>query len=145
MLPALLVAAGLCQPAAAKAQILSLRPLRPLISTVQNGGGVDTLICHDFTGDGRIDMAFTVFSGGTAGDTAWVVLRRAGAGWRVAFRHLDAYKVGLTRAGSDLVESMPVYRRNDPNCCPTGGFDHRRLRWNGRTFVVLRGWHGRSR
>jgi hypothetical protein len=144
MLPALLAAAGLCQPSLAKAQILSLRPLRPLVSTVRYGGGVDTLICRDLTGDGKLDMAFTVFSGGTAGDTAWVVLRQSGEGWRVAFRQLDVYKVGLTRAGRDLVESMPVYRRNDANCCPSGGFDHRRLHWNGRTFVVVRAWHDRK-
>ena len=144
VLPLALLAASLCGPAVAKAQVLSQPALRPLVDTVRYGGGVDTLICHDFTGDGRVDMAFTIFSGGTAGDTAWVVLRRTSTGWRVAYRQLSAYKVALTRAGSDLVETQPVYRKNDPNCCPSGGFDHRRLRWNGRTFAAVRSWHDRS-
>jgi len=134
----------LCQPAVAKAQVTSQRALRPLVPIVQNGGGVDTLICRDLTGDGRGDLAFTVFSGGTAGDIAWVVLRRTPTGWRVAYFRRNAYKVGLRRVGSDLVESQPVYRTNDPNCCPTGGFDHRRFRWNGRALVVVRRWHDRS-
>jgi hypothetical protein len=135
----------LCQPAVAEAQVLSQRALRPLVPIVLNGGGVDTLICHDLTGDGRSDMAFTIFSGGTAGDIAWVVLRRTAAGgWRVVSFQRNAYKVGLRRVGVDLVESQPVYRTNDPNCCPTGGFDHRRFRWNGRALAVVRRWHDRS-
>ena len=36
---------------------------------------------------------------------------------------------------------QPVYRRNDPNCCPTGGFDHTLYRWNGRKLVVDRTFH----
>ena len=141
MLPALLLAVGLCQPAVAKQQVLTQMSLRPLVATVLNGGGVATLLCGDFTRDGRLDMTFTVFSGGTAGDTAWVALRRTPTGWRVAHRELQVYKVGLRRAGDDLVETQPVYRKNDPNCCPTGGFDHRRFHWNGRAFVVVRSWH----
>jgi hypothetical protein len=144
MLPLALLAASLCSPAAARAQVLAQPALRPLVATVENGGGVDTLICHDFDGDGRVDMAFTVFSGGTAGDTAWVALRRTATGWTIAYRRLQVYKVVLRRAGSDLVETQPVYLKGDPNCCPTGGFDHRRLRWNGATLAVVRTWHDRS-
>jgi hypothetical protein len=145
MLPLVLAAVGLCQPAVAKQQVLAQRQLRPLVATVLNGGGVDRLICHDLTGDGRVDMAFTVFSGGTAGDTAWVVMRKTARGWTVGFAELHAYKVGLSRRGASLVESQPVYRKDDPNCCPTGGFDHRRLRWTGRRFAIVRAWHDTSR
>ena len=89
-------------------------------------------------------MAFTIFSGGTAGDTAWVVLRRTANGWRVAFKDLQTYKVRLQKAGADLVETTPVYLQDDPNCCPAGGFDHRRFRWSGRAFAVVRSWHTTS-
>ena len=144
MLPALLVAVGLCQPAVAKQQVLAQPALRPLVATVLNGGGVDTLLCGDFTRDGRVDMAFTVFSGGTAGDTAWVVLQRTRSGWRVAFKDLRTYKVRVQRTGTELVETTPVYGQDDPNCCPSGGFDHRRFRWNGRALAVVRSWHTKS-
>jgi hypothetical protein len=134
---------GSCSAAAAKKAILatpSLGSLRPYLAKGA-GGGVDGLICHDFTRDGVPDMATAVFSGGTAGDIAWVAFRRAGHAWVLAQKQLSLYKVGLFLRGGDLVDSQPVYRRNDPNCCPTGGFDHRRFHWNGRRLALVRRWH----
>jgi hypothetical protein len=133
-----------CSIAAARSAILQAPALRELAPTVRNGGGPDTLICHDLTGDGVPELAVTVFSGGTAGDIAWVVFRRSSGRWRVAYAQLKAYKVGLFRVGGDLVESQPIYRANDPNCCPSGGFRHRRFHWNGTTFRVVRTWHDGS-
>jgi hypothetical protein len=130
-----------CTRAAAKAAMLASPALRQVWPTLRLGGAVDTLICHDFTRDGARDMAATVFSGGTAGDIAWVVFRQRAGRWLLALRQFQVYKVGLFRVGSDLVESTPVYRKNDPNCCPTGGFDHRRFHWNGARFVVAKRWH----
>jgi hypothetical protein len=89
-------------------------------------------------------MAATVFSGGTAGDTAWVLFRKVRGRWRLAYSVLQTYKVGLARDGDDLVETTPVYRNDDPNCCPTGGFDHRRFRWSGSQLEVVRSWHDRK-
>jgi hypothetical protein len=132
-----------CTPAAAKTAILAAPALKSLRAYLAKGagGGVDSLICHDLTGDGAADMAATIFSGGTAGDIAWVVFRRSHDKWVLALRQFDLYKVGLLRVGADLVDSQPVYRKNDPNCCPTGGFDHRRFHWNGARFLVVRRWH----
>jgi hypothetical protein len=86
----------------------------------------------------------TLASGGTAGDIAWAAFQRAGKGWRLVASNADAYKVDLHRAGADLIESQPVYRRTDPNCCPTGGFDHRRFHWNGTRLAAIRVWHDRK-
>ena len=132
----MLAASQPCTLHAARQALLAAPALRSLRSTVEHGGGPDTLICHDLTGDGADDMAVTVFSGGTAGDIAWAVFRPTGAGWKLAYARLHAYKVGLYHNGRDLIESEPIYRPGDPNCCPTGGFERRRLSWNGRTFVV---------
>jgi hypothetical protein len=104
---------------------------------------VDRVLCHDFTRDGRVDLAVTIASGGTAGDIGFVVFRATAAGWRVALAR-NGYKLGLFRQGGDLAGSQPIYRKNDPNCCPTGGFDHTRYHWNGARFVVARSWHTRS-
>jgi hypothetical protein len=84
-----------------------------------------------------------VDSGGTAGDIGWVVLVRTHTGWRLALAR-SGYKLGIFRVGSDLASSQPVYRKNDPNCCPTGGFDHTRWHWNGKRFVRIRAWHTKS-
>ena len=140
----MLAAPPACTIAAARAAILQAPALRELAPTVRNGGGPDTLICHDLTGDGVSELAVTVFSGGTAGDIAWVVYRRSSGRWRLAYTQLQVYKVGLFRVVGDLVDSQPIYRANDPNCCPSGGFGHGRFHWNGTTFRVVRTWHDAS-
>ena len=48
------------------------------------------------------------------------------------------------RKGGDLVSTQPIYRKEDPNCCPTGGFDHERWHSNGSRFVRIRLWHTKS-
>ena len=105
--------------------------------------GVGKVLCHDFTRDGRADMAVTIFSGGSAGDVAWLVFRRTDTRWRLALRRLHLYKLYLRRAGDGLVETQPFYRRDDANCCPTGGYDHVRFQWKKGRFVVVRRWHSR--
>lgn len=104
---------------------------------------VSFAICFDFTRDGRRDIAFTVYSGGTAGDIAWVVLVRQPSTWQVA-AFGGGYKLGLARIRSDVVVTQPVYKKSDPNCCPTGGFDHQAYRWNGVRFALVRSWHNKS-
>ena len=128
-----------CSRAVAKAAIVRARPHIPSLANgtmLVTPGMADALICFDFTGDGRTDLAVTVASGGTAGDIGWFVLVRTRTGWRVALTQ-GGYKVGLFRLGRDLVDSQPVYRKNDPNCCPTGGFDHTRFRYVGHRFVAV--------
>src|SRR5438128_1680586 len=65
------------------------------------------------------------------------------AGWRVGLKG-GGYKLGLSRAGGDPVVSQPIYKKNDPNCCPTGGFDHVRYHWNGTRFAKARAWHTKA-
>jgi len=134
-----------CSVAAARDAVrASTLPASFKAIALQKNAGVDRVICHDLTGDGRVDMAATVFSGGTAGDVAWVLFRRTSSGWSLAFQRLEVYKVGLFLRGTDLVESQPIYGKNDPNCCPTGGFDHIQVHWNGTRFVISRRWHTKT-
>ncbi|HEX3456102.1 MAG TPA: hypothetical protein VHS03_15880 [Gaiellaceae bacterium] len=135
-----------CTRATASAAIRATKPHAPSLaggSVVVTPNEVDGLICVDFTRDGRTDLAFTVASGGTAGDLAWVALARTASGWRVVHAQ-GGYKLGLYRVGTDLVDSQPVYEKKDPNCCPTGGFDHTRWHWNGTRLVLVRSYHTSS-
>jgi hypothetical protein len=135
-----------CGPATARAAIKSTHLRLKLLGDTAEPvapASADQVICFDFTRDGRLDLAVSIASGGTAGDIGFVVFRRTATGWRVALSGAG-YKLGLARVGGDLVESQPVYRKNDPNCCPSGGFDHRRFHWNGARFVVIRAWHTKS-
>jgi hypothetical protein len=139
-------AAPACTLPQARAAVASAKPRIPgpangLVTVAP--GSVDRVICFDFTRDGRTDLAMTVASGGTAGDIGWLVLRRTGAGWRLALGR-NGYKVGIVRLGGDVADTQPVYRSGDPNCCPTGGFDHQRYHWSGSSFVVVRTWHTKT-
>ena len=133
-------------PAAAKRAVAAVNLRMKLLGDAPvrvDPASVDQVTCRDFTRDGRTDLAFTIASGGTAGDIGFAVLRRTPAGgWQVVLAR-SGYKLGLSRLGGDLVSSQPIYRKNDPNCCPTGGFDHTRFHWNGSRFVVARTWHTR--
>jgi hypothetical protein len=135
-----------CNLATARAAIASTHLRMTLLgdsATRVDPKSADEVLCFDFTRDGRRDLAVTIASGGTAGDIGFAVFRRAAGGWRVALAR-SGYKLGLFRAGGDVVSSQPIYRKNDPNCCPSGGFDHTRFHWNGVRFVVARSWHTRS-
>jgi hypothetical protein len=88
-------------------------------------------------------MAVSLFSGGTAGDVGWLFFVSDGARWRLA-RSGSGYKLGVFRSGSGLLEVQPVYRRTDPNCCPTGGFDQTLYLWRGGRLVAARSWHTKT-
>ena len=42
----------------------------------------------------------------------------------------------LSLKGGKLVESFPLYREGDANCCPTGGGREIHFRWSGSAFEV---------
>jgi hypothetical protein len=133
----------LCSYTVATHQLYAQPRLHAVAAVAPAGGGANQLICHDLDGDGAVDMAFSVASGGTAGNQWWIALRHAGGRWRVV--HVgNGYKLGISRTGRDVVVEQPVFRKNDANCCPSGGFDHVRWRWNGRTLAAVRRWHTRS-
>jgi len=136
----MIVATPPCTAAAARATIAHARLKVQMLSDSPSRvdpASVDTVVCVGGT------MAVTIASGGTAGDIGFVLFRRTPAGWRVALAR-GGYKLGLFRAGGDIVVSQPVYGKNDPNCCPTGGFDHVRYRWSGTRFTVARAYHTKS-
>jgi hypothetical protein len=132
-----------CTVLAARAGILSSNlPRRvKLDAGGKYGGGVDKLICRDFTRDGRKDMVATVLSGGTAATEAWVLFRAKKQGWKLAFRRTGLYKAGVKAKGRAVVESDPVFQTNDQNCCPTGGYDHRRYSWRRGRMQLAHTWH----
>jgi hypothetical protein len=110
--------------------LINLGKLTP--QDVDNGTGVDLVRCGDVTGDGRADAVFTVFSGGTAGDTRFGVVRAGSEDGLVLYK--QAYKVGIARVNSRAFEILqPHYAGDDPNCCPSS-FRKTRYSWTGSRF-----------
>ncbi len=134
-----------CNAAAARAVVKSSRLTMPASQSISgeayriSPSDVGGTICLSLAG-GKRGMVVTVASGGTAGDIAWAAYVGGPTGWKLSLVR-GGYKLGLVRKGGDLVETNPVYEANDPNCCPSGGFVHRRWNWNGARFVAVRAWH----
>jgi len=135
-------AAGACSRAAAEAAIAQAKPRLALVGdrVLIEPGQAGRVLCFDATGDGRVDMVVSLASGGTAGDVGWLLFVPSASRWRLAGSG-TGYKLVLRRSGSMLEVVQAVYRSHDPNCCPTGGFDHTLLRWSGGRLVVERAWH----
>ena len=95
------------------------------------GRAVALVRCGDVTNDGAADAVFTVYSGGTAGDTNFGVLR---GGSRELVLYRQGYKIGLDRRNRrSFAVIQPNYRRTDANCCPSS-FRIRRYTWTGSRF-----------
>src|ERR1700750_3077724 len=107
--------AAACSRAAARAAIAQTKPRLALIAdkVLITPHQADAVLCFDVTGDGRNDLAVSLFSGGTAGDVGWLVFVPEGARWRLAGSG-SGYKLRLLRAGSRLEVVQPVYRKKDP-------------------------------
>src|SRR5262249_54100299 len=115
-----------CNLAVAKAVVRSSRLTVPASQSISgepyriSPADLGGTICIPLPG-GKKAMVVTVASGGTAGDIDWAVYVSSGKGWQLSLIR-GGYKLGLVRKGSDIVETNPVYKKNDPNCCPSGGF-----------------------
>jgi hypothetical protein len=102
---------------------------------------LDGAFCVHLPG-GKIGLVVTVGSGGTAGDVDWAVFLPGPSGYRAVLIR-GGYKLGLVVNNGDIVETDPIYKKTDANCCPSS-FVHARWHWNGSKFVVVRTWHDKQ-
>ena len=92
-----------------------------------------TSLCGDFDGDGDVDRAVHYQCCTVSSPAPWVVLRRQGSRWRIAYRRLHDTTFKLYGNGTSLMTTEPKYSRSDPNCCPSR-LRIGRLRWTGTAF-----------
>jgi hypothetical protein len=121
-----------CSRAEARARLAA-------IELLNEGDAVAQAVCLDLDADGLRDLAATVEVPGTAGVIGVGVFLARTHGWKTALR-LEAYRPRLVALGRELLVYYPIYRKNDPNCCPTGGERDLLYRWNGRRLALARSW-----
>ena len=92
-----------------------------------------TSLCGDFDGDGDADRAVHYQCCTVSSPAPWVVLRRQGSRWPIAYRRLHDTTFKLYGSGTSLMTTEPKYSRSDPNCCPSR-LRIGRLRWTGAAF-----------
>jgi hypothetical protein len=140
---ALAVTAASCSLATARAAIRQTRARIPtLAGSSEPPMRADPALADAVVCAGPV-VAVSIASGGTAGDTAWLAFVRDRARWRVV-KAAGGYKLRLLGRAGGVEVVQPVYRRRDPNCCPTGGFDRVLYRYDGRRLAVARQWHTRT-
>lgn len=119
------------------------------IVTVGEGSMLTNTEYADYNNDGQEEALITVTVDGTGGYKEYYVY-----GYRddVLTKYLsanitdlkDAYGEGynghdkMEFTSGKLVLSHPVYKPDDPNCCPTGGTKYTYFKWNGSKFIIDR-------
>jgi|SRR5438067_2151458 len=92
-----------------------------------------TSLCGDFDGDGHADRALLYECCTVSSPAPWVVLRRRGSAWQIAYRRLHDTTFKLEGKGARLITTEPRYAHNDANCCPSR-LRIGTLRWTGSSF-----------
>ena len=111
---------------------------------LENGGAI-VKTCRDLNDDGRKDALFTVESGGTGGAFFGGIVSDSGYG-----PELRAWVVGHQKTSFGFRKgrpafAWPVYKKNEPSCCATGGWKVRRFVPDGPGFKALATQHLKSR
>lgn len=104
----------------------------------------DRHFCADLTGDGTAELVALYGCCTVSSPRPWAIFRlNADGTYGVAFAAIRVSYVqplrlrgGTGPFASDVVEKRSILRRSDANCCPSGGFRYRYLRWDGAKFVV---------
>jgi hypothetical protein len=100
-------------------------------------------LCFDFTGDGRQDIVFSGWEYATNGAHYWAAFRATSVGWtKVIFKRdccrvRRATKMRIAHVGRVIVVTQPIFKTNDPGCCPTGGRRTGRWRWTGGALKLI--------
>jgi hypothetical protein len=138
----LAAAATACSLATARAAIRATKAHVPTLAGPNEPPEPANPALADRVACAGLVIAVSISSGGTAGDTSWLAFVRGGSAWRVV-KSAGGYKLGLFAHRGEIEIVQPVYRAHDPNCCPTGGFDRTRYRFDGNRLVVTRHSHTR--
>ena len=94
------------------------------------------VLCGPFTGLGSEAMVVSFAQGTCWPNSGWAVFRFAGGSWRLVPERHAGPVVALAASGSDIRETVPVWRSADGRCFPTGGTKTRTWRWNGSRLVA---------
>jgi hypothetical protein len=90
-------------------------------------------VCGAFLGPGSRAMGVVLRAQQCAPNRIWTVLGFTGGAWHHVTGPWDRGPRidGLRKAGDDIREEQPVFRRADDGCVPTGGSRARLWHWDG--------------
>jgi hypothetical protein len=93
---------------------------------------VGKVLCGHFTGPGSETMVIVL--AGPTGLLDWLVFRWAGDAYQLLMR--QSAGASITAAGSDIRQTVSIFRVGDSRCCPSGGTKARIWHWDGTRFTA---------
>jgi hypothetical protein len=81
-------------------------------------------------------MVVSLSSGGSIPIEGWGVFRWVRGEWQLVLLRQTYEYMPVVADGSDLRETLPIFRKTDPLCCPSGGSRSRVWHWNGEVLVA---------
>jgi hypothetical protein len=120
----------------AKATALQVAtPLHLVDTTLPNP--IAGVLCGAFAGPGSQVMVATFAQGTCLPNNGWAVFTFTGGAWQLVPNGYHAgFVAALTAVGSDIRQTVPVWRKSDGPCHPTGGTKTRIWHWDGTRFVA---------
>jgi hypothetical protein len=100
------------------------------------GHPIISFICGPFTGPGSIAMAGLYHSGTCLPWQGFAVFHRVAGVWKQVMPLTDFGVLKITRVGSAIKETSPVFNAGDFRCNPSGGEHSRTWHWNGKRLVA---------
>jgi hypothetical protein len=95
------------------------------------------VLCGAFAGPGSQVMIATLARGTCLPNLGWAAFRFTEGAWQLVPNGSHPGFVGsLSALGSDVRETVPVWRTGDGPCDPSGGTKTRVWHWNGSRFVA---------
>jgi hypothetical protein len=133
--------AGLCSPRAESAALAACSKAEATavvkrlgLRDVSANYPVWKVLCGAFTGAGSRTMVASISGSENVGLLYWAVFRWSGSDWQLVMKQRQA--AVLTAAGTDIRETVSIYRDGDPRCCPSGGTKTRIWHWKGTRFTA---------
>jgi hypothetical protein len=98
---------------------------------------VGQVLCGAFVGPGSQAMVVAIANGTCWPNSGWAVFRFTGGAWQlVPNGYHSGFVAALAAVGSDIRETVPIWRKGDGICFPNGGTKARFWRWNGSRFAA---------
>jgi hypothetical protein len=92
------------------------------------------VLCGAFAGPGSQVMIATFARGTCLPNFGWTAFRFTGGAWQLVPNGSHPGPAFLAAAGSDIRETVPIWRKGDGHCFPGGGTKSRVWQWNGTRF-----------
>ena len=120
-----------------KAAALQVATPLKLVTNPDLPDPIAQVLCGPFLGPGSQAMVVSFAQATCWGINGWAIFSFTGSAWQLVPNESHKnFIFPLAAVGSDIRERVPVYRKGDGPCTPSGGSKARIWHWDGMRFVA---------